>query len=314
MEIGLVVDAACDLPPAFMAERGVEVLPIDIRLGERHVQDLRDPEQTEAFYRERLDRRTELHAQSQALEPEQIEAALLARWASRYDHLVCMTITSARSPIYAHTTRAVLAAGTRARDRRRAEGLPLRWGATVINSRSMFAGQAVLAWEAVRLREAGATPAELELRLRSLADSIHAYLVADDLYFVLHRAARKGERSVNWASYALGNLLDVKPILHCHRDNTGPVAKARGFEAGVRRVFDNVLAEARRGLDVPCVCVSYAGALDRLERIPGFAAFRAELEAAGNTVLLSQMSITGAVNVGVGSLCVALAALQHRFS
>lgn len=178
----------------------------------------------------------------------------------------------------------------------------------------MFAGQAVLAWEAVRLREAGATLTELELRLRSLADSIHAYLAADDLYFVLHRAARKGERSVNWASYALGNLLNVKPILDCHRKNTGPVAKAHGFEAGVRRVFDNVLAEARRGLDVPCVCISYAGALDRLEQMAGFAAFRAELEAAGNTVLVSQMSTTGAVNVGADSLCVAFAALQHRFS
>lgn len=314
MEIGLVVDAACDLPPAFLAERGVEVLPIGIRLGERQLQDVRDPERTAAFYRERLDRRTELHAQSHPLDPTEVEATLLERWATRYDHLVCMTITSARSPIYAHATRAALTVGTRAREKRRAEGLPLRWGATVINSRSMFAGQAVLAWEAVRLREAGATLGELELRLRALAERIHTYLVADDLYFVLHRAARKGDRSVNWASYALGNLLDVKPILHCHRDTTGPVAKARGFDAGVRRVFDNVLAEAGRGLEVPCVCVSYAGALDRLEQMPGFAAFRAELEAAGHTVLVSQMSKTGAVNVGVGSLCVAFAAAQHRFS
>lgn len=314
MDIGLVVDAACDLPPDFFGEGGVEVLPIGIRLGEHELQDVRDPVRTAAFYRGRLDRRTELYAQTHALEPAEVENMLLERWVTRYDHLVCMTINSARSPIYAHATRAALTVGTRAREKRREAGLPLRWGATVINSRSMFAGQAVLAWEAVRLREAGTALEELELRLRALAERIHAYLVADDLYFILHRAARKGERSVNWASYALGNLLDVKPILHCHRDTTGPVAKARGFEAGVRRVFDNVLAQSRRGLEVPCVCVSYAGAVDRVEQIPGFAAFRAELEAAGHTVLVSQMSKTGAVNVGVGSFCVAFAAAQHRFS
>ncbi|THF62918.1 DegV family EDD domain-containing protein [Pseudothauera nasutitermitis] len=314
MEIGLVVDAACDLPPAFLAEQGVEVLPIGIRLGERQMEDVRDPERTAAFYRERLDRRTELHAQSRPLEPAEIEAVVLERWATRYDHLVCMTITASRSPIYAHATRAALTVGTRAREVRRAAGLPLRWGATVVNSRSMFAGQGVLAWEAARLRAAGSGLGELEQRLLGLAEHIHAYLVADDLYFILHRAARKGERSVNWASYALGNLLDVKPILHCHRDSTEPVAKARGFEAGARRLFDNVLAQCTAGLEVPCVCLSYAGDLARLERLEGYAGFRAALQTQGVALLVSQMSKTGAINVGIGSLCVAFAAARHRFS
>lgn len=314
MEIGLVVDAACDLPPAFLAEHGVEVLPIGIRLGERLLEDVRDPERTAAFYRERPDRRTELHAESRPLDAVGIETAILERWATRYDHLLCMTITAGRSPIYAHATRAVLTVGTRAREARRAAGLPLRWGATVVNSRSMFAGQGVLAWEAARLRAAGVSLGELELRLRSLAEHIHTYLVADDLYFVLHRAARKGDRSVNWASYALGNLLDVKPILHCHRDTTGPVAKARGFEAGARRLFDNLLAQCAVGLELPCVCLSYAGDLARLERLGGFAEFRAALQTQGVTLLVSQMSKTGAINVGVGSLSVAFAATRHQFS
>jgi DegV family protein with EDD domain len=314
MNIGLVVDAACDLPPAFLAEQGVEVLPIGIRLGERSFDDMRDPARTAAFYRERPDRRAELHAESRPLDAAGVEGAILARWATRYDHLICMTITASRSPIYAHTTRAVLTVGTRAREARRAAGLPLSWGATVVNSRSMFAGQGVLAWEAVRLRAAGIDPADLALRLRSLAEHIHTYLVADDLYFVLHRAARKGDRSVNLASYALGSLLAVKPILHCHRDVTGPVAKVRGFETAARRLFDNLLAQCATGLDVPCICLSYAGDLAQLERLGGYAEFRAALQTQGVTLLVSQMSKTGAINVGLGSLCVAFAAARHRFS
>lgn len=315
MHIGLVVDAACDLPQAFLEEKGIEVLPIQIRLGEQLLHDRRDPMVMKSFYREAPDRKADHYAETHPLELEELEQIVLDKWAPQYDHVVCMTIAASRSQIFSRTMKAALSAGKRTRDVRRDLGLSTHWGASVLNSRSMFAGQGVLAWEAARLRDQGASLAELESRLRSLADELHAYLVADDLYYVLHRAAKKGDTSVNWGAYAVGKLFDVKPILHCHRDETGPVAKARGFEAGFRRLLDNALQEIEAGgLSVPCVCVSYGGDIRRLESMPAYALFRARAEAAGVTVLMSQMSKTGAVNVGTGAACVGFASAAHQFS
>ncbi|WP_323001223.1 DegV family protein [Denitromonas sp.] len=311
MKIGLVVDAACDLPGTFLADKAIHVLPIGLRVGERHLVDTRDPVATTAFYRERQDKRAELHAESAPLSAAEIEALFLERWVTEYDHLVCMTITSGRSAIYAHATQAALTAGRGARDLRRAAGLNLSWGATVINTRTLFAGQGVLAYEAARLRDA-ATPLEsMSARLTQVADALHAFMVADDLYYIMRRAAKKGDHSVNWAAYAVGSMLNVKPVLHAHRDDTGPIDKVRGFDSGVKSLFARATRQIGQGLDVPCICVSYGGPVDRVQAMPGFADMKQTARAAGVEVLVSHMSQTAAINVGAGALCVAFAAHGH---
>lgn len=315
MRIGLIVDAACDLPQAFLEEKDIEILPIQIRIGDRLIHDSREPIAMKRFYREVPDRKADHFAESHPLEANELEQIVLDKWARRYDHVVCMTIAASRSQIFSSTMKAALSAGKRSRTVRSDLGLPSHWGASVLNSRSMFAGQGVLAWEAVRLRDEGVPLAEMEERLRKVADQLHAYLVADDLYYLLHRAAKKGDTSVNWGAYAVGKLFDVKPILHCHCDETGPVAKVRGFEAGFKRLLDNALREIEgNGLSVPCVCISYGGDVLRLETMPAFVGFRERVKAAGVTLLISQMSKTGAVNVGAGAACVGFASAGHRFS
>ena len=312
MRIGLVVDAACDLPGAFFAEQGIHVLPIGLRVGEDHLVDTRDPDATTAFYRQRQDKRAELHAESAPLTPAEIESLFLARWVTEYDHLVCMTITSGRSGIFANATQAALTAGRSARALRREAGLNAAWGATVINSRSLFAGQGVLAFEAARLRNAGTPLEAFSPRLTTVADNVHAFMVADDLYYIMRRAAKKGDHSVNWAAYAIGSMLDVKPILHAHQDETGPVDKVRGFEKGAEALFARAEQQIRIGLDVPCVCISYGGSVDRVAKMPGYDALCRTAEANGVEVLVAHMSKTAAINVGARALCVAFAAQGHR--
>lgn len=312
MRIGLVVDAACDLPGDFLRDKGIHVLPIGLRVGDRQLVDTRDPAATTAFYRERQDKRAELHAESVPLSAAEIEALFLDQWVTTYDHLVCLTITSGRSPIFAHATQAALTAGRSARERRRAAGLNLGWGATVINTRTLFAGQGVLAYEAARLREAGTPLETMHPRLAQVADGLHAFMVADDLYYIMRRAAKKGDHSVNWAAYAVGSMLNVKPVLYAHRDDTAPVDKVRGFENGVKSLFARAARQIRRGLDVPCVCVSYGGPVDRVGAMPGFEELKTAAGQVGVELLVSHMSQTAAINVGAGALCVAFAAHGHE--
>ena len=42
MRIGIVVDSACDLPPAWLEAHNVKLLPVTVRIGDTRFVDLRD--------------------------------------------------------------------------------------------------------------------------------------------------------------------------------------------------------------------------------------------------------------------------------
>jgi len=308
MRIGIVVDSCCDLPKSFIDEHRIVVMPITLRIGELLIEDRRDPEETQVFYAKHLDRKSEDFAESIPYSVQQIETLFLERLVLDYDYVFCLTITSGRSAIYDHAMQASRTILTKYRDIRRAAGVPDRFGLAVLSSRNMFAGQGVQAAEAVRLIRAGSAPSEIGARLRKLVELTHTYLVPADLFHIYKRASKKGEKSIGWGSYALGSMLDVKPILHCHQDQTGPVDKVRGFDAGVERLFTRAVERIRRGLEVPHVCISYGGPLDAVRGLAGYAAFERAAHEAEVSLLLSPMSKTAAVNVGPGAVTLAFAA------
>lgn len=308
MRIGVLVDSACDLPKSFIEEHGIVVMPITLRIGETLVEDRRDPAETHAFYATHLDRKTEDFAESIPYSAEQIERLFLDRLVLDYDYVFCLTITSGRSPIYDNAMRASRAILSKYKQVRRAAGVPERFGLAVLSSRNIFTGQAVQAAEAVRLIRQGGAPSEIGARLRHLIERTHSYLVPADLFHIYRRASKKGDKSIGWTSYALGSVFDMKPILHCNQDKTGPLAKVRGFACGVEKLFASAASHIHEGLDVPYVCISYGGALERVPAMPGYAGLQAAAAAHGVTVLLAPMSKTAAVNVGAGAVSLAFVA------
>lgn len=311
--IGLVVDSACDLPRDFIDANDIVVMPITVRIGDATIEDNRDPDITRLFYRRHFDKRSDDFAESIPYSSDQIEALFLDRLVLDYDHVFCLTITGARSPIYEHAQQAASRILARSKGRRAASGISTPFGIYVLSSRNMFTGQGVLAAEAVRLIRAGLAPAEIGMRLHALTEQIHTYLVPADLFHIYKRASKKGDKSLSWGAYTVGQMLDMKPILRCHLDQTGPVAKVRGFEAGVERLFANAERQLRAGLKTPHVCISYGGEPETVETLPGFAALRATAKQQGVSLLVSMMSKTAAINVGPGAVSLALGATGHEF-
>lgn len=103
-------------------------------------------------------------------------------------------------------------------------------------------------------------------------------------------------------------MLDIKPVLHCNRGATAPVAKIKGFEPAVEKLFAFTIRRIEAGLMTPTVCLSYGGALEEMRALPGYAALHAACAANHIELYESVMSLTGMVNVGKGSLVVAFAA------
>ena len=313
MRIGIVVDSACDLPQDYIARNNIVLLPISVRIGDAVLADHRDEEATLSFLH--------AHVAAHGAEAEtipfsvaQIRELFLSRLVIDFDHVFCMTITKTRSPIHEHALQASFAILNDYKPIRQAAGHTSPFALRVIDTQNLFAAQAVTAVEAVRLRAAGASVQAIRERLEELAGNVHGYMITRDLYYMRARARSKGDRSVGLLSAALGTALDIKPVLHGYRGDTAPVAKIKGFDAAVQKLFEFVGKRVAAGLMTPTLCLSYGGELSELRALPGYTALREICETHAVEVLESVMSLTGMVNVGKGAITLGFADAPHTFA
>jgi DegV family protein with EDD domain len=304
MRIGVVADATCDLPAEFYREHAVGVLPIGIRLGDEVWIDERDPDATLKFYAEQLATRG-LDAETQPFSAEQIRARFLERIVLDYDYVFCITVTSTRSPIFENATKASFAILNDYKNVRAAVGVTGPFALRVVDSRNMFCGSGVLVAEAAKMAKAGAAPNEVRKRLDELREHICGYMVPGDLYYIRSRGVKKGENSVGLVSYAIGSMLDLKPVILCYRGETEAVAKIRSYERAVEKLFAHVTQQIVEGITTSHVCLSYGGDPQAVAALPGYAAFAAAAQEHGIEVLSSIMSATAAVNAGGQCLAIA---------
>ena len=312
MRIGIVVDSACDLPEPFIRENNIIVLPISVRIGDAVRTDYRDEATTLAF----LESHVAEHgsgAETTALSADEVRQLFLDTLIIDYDQVFCLTLTKNRSPLYANVVQASYDILRDYKPIRQAAGHPSPFALRVLDTQNLFAAQAVMAVEAVRLRQDNATLQQMRGTLEDLSNYLHGYMVPRDLYYLRARARHKGDRSVNFMSAALGTALDIKPILHAHRGDTEPVAKVKGFEQAVKALFDFTAKRVIAGLKTPVVCLSHGGALSEMRALPGYRGLRDICEHYNVTLLESVMSLTGMVNVGKGAVVVGFADKPHTF-
>ena len=312
MRIGLVVDSACDLPGDYLERNGITILPITVRIGEAMLADHRNEQATLEFLHAQIAERG-AEAETMPFTVQQIQDLFLKQLVIDYDYVFCMTITKTRSPIFDNAMQASFAILNEYKPVRSAAGHDTPFALRVIDSQNLFAAQGILPVEAVRLRDAGEGAPKIRARLEHLALHTHGYMVPRDLYYLRARGRKKGDRSVGLLSAALGTALDIKPILHANRGETGPVGKVKGFEPAVQKVLDFAGQRVRAGLLTPTLCLSYGGELEELRALPGYDALRATCAEHNVEVFESVMSLTGMVNVGKGALVVGFAAEPHRF-
>ena len=312
MRIGLVVDSACDLPLDYLKQHDVTVLPITVRIGEAVLADHRDEQATLEFLHAHVAERG-AEAETMPFTVQQIRDLFLQRLVIDYDYVFCMTITRSRSPIFDNAQQASFAILNDYKSVRAAAGNTTPFALRVIDTQNLFSAQGITAVEAVRLRDAGEGAPKIRARLENLALHTQGYLVPRDLYYLRARARKKNDRSVSLLSAALGSALDIKPVLHCNRGETGPVAKIKGFDNAVQRTLAFATQRVRAGLLTPTLCLSYGGELDAMRALPGYEDLRAACASQNVELFESVMSVTGMVNVGKGALVVGFAAEAHKF-
>lgn len=312
MRFGLTVDSACDLPWWFLEENNIFILPISVNVNGQLIEDNRDPQQTLSFYRSGLLSKGH-DVESIPYSTEQIRMLFLDQVVVNYDFAFIQTITKSRSPIYENAYQAMHRILGDYRQRRETAGVSGPFSMRVVDTRTLFTGQGVIAAETMRMIKAQTPRNELRARVEALTKNTYGYAVVPDVYYVRERGRKKGDSSVSFVGALLGKALDIAPILCGHDGDTFPVAKVRGFEAAVQRLFAYAEERIRQGLLSPYVCVSYAGEEDMISQLPGFDRLAKVAQEHAIELLTSMMSTTGGGNIGPGAVSLALIAEPHDF-
>lgn len=305
MRTGVVIDSACDLPQSYIQSHGIQIMPINLHFGYDIFKDVRDPEATQAFYRKYLAEKT-LDAETAPFSAEQIRAMFLDDLVLKYDRVLVITVTQARSAIFANATEASFTILKQYRERRQKAGLSGSFYLNVLDSKNMFAGQGVLVHEAIRLlEEENLSFGALRNAVEQLSQQVYGYVVPEDLFYLRYRASKKGEKSIGLLGYHFGTLLDIKPILRFHQGETHVMGKERGFDRALINMFEIVRNAIDQGLATRIINASYAGDPELIRRKRAFVDFEHYANAHGIEVLLSVMSTTAGINVGPGAFTMA---------
>ncbi|KAF1054046.1 MAG: DegV domain-containing protein [Stenotrophomonas maltophilia] len=319
MRIGLVVDATCDLPPEFLAANNIRVLPIGIRVGERRIIDDRNPETTLRFYAHDLPKVAPEDG-SQPLTASETHAWFLENLVTDFDYVICLTVSSARSPIFDNATQASFSLLQTYKERRSAAGISGPFALRVIDSHTVFAGLAVLAAEGTRLLAADTHPNAVRTRLEQLSQQMNTFLVASDLGHIRRRGFQKGDRSsigdrLRGAFLGIGSMLDMKPVLSLVQGEDKPVSVSPNYEKSAERLMNFARARVEAGeLLAPILSMSYAGDPSALRDLPGFAALESACLDRGIAVHLGMLSPVGGINLGSGAMSLSFAAEPKPFA
>ena len=305
MRIGLVVDATCDMPSNVLEKYGIVILPIGIKIGDTVFADTRDEQSALTFIESDISERG-VDAETNSFTVDQIRDLFLKQLVIDYDYVFCLTVMKSRSPIFNNATQASFVILSDYKPIRTAAGHNTPFSLRVIDTQNLFAAQGVTMIEAAQMIAAGEQPPKIRARIEQLVPNTQGYLIVRDLHYMRARTRKKGEASVSLFSASLGSMLDIKPILHGNRGETGPVGKVRGFDNAARKLF--VVDRVRSGLLSPNVCMSYGGHLEELRALPGYSSLRDICLSQGVTLHESTMSLTGMVNLGKGALTIGFAA------
>jgi len=313
MRIGLVVDSPCDLSLDYLQQNQITVLPTNVRIGNAVIDDHRNADATLQFLHSHLAERG-WEAETTPFSVQQIRELFLSRLVIDYDYVFCLTISKTRSGIYENAQQASFAILNEYKAVRAAAGNHTPFALRVIDTQNLFAAQGVLPVEAVRLREGGEGAPKIRARLEQLALNTQGFLIPRDLNYMRARTRIRGDRSVSFLAATLGTALDIKPILHCNRGETGPVGKVKSFDGAAQKLFEHAIRRIEHGdLQTPTVCVSYGGELDELRSLPGHDWLREACMAYNIELFESVMSLTGMVNIGKGAVALGFAAETAKF-
>ncbi|MBO5127038.1 MAG: DegV family protein [Clostridia bacterium] len=236
MSVKIIVDSASDIKVTFAQQQNLGFAPLRTILAGTEYRDGIDILPDEFF--EKLEANKEVARTSQVNVSE--FAAMYEEAVNAGDDVIVITISSGLSGTYQS---AVIAAAD----------YPGR--VYVIDSLSATAGEQVLIEQAIRLRDAGKSAADIFAELDEMRKKARLFVRLETLEYL-----KRGGR-ISKTSAAVGGFLNIKPILTLNGEGKlETVGKARGINMSHKMLNDSIRSCGGIDFTKPVV-ITYAGDL-----------------------------------------------------
>lgn len=303
MKIGFLTDATCDLPAQILRKYDIHVLPIRITCEHRVIMD---DKKAEAYQRVVDLLRRDLPISSAPCEIDEIKNYFIDLLTTHdYEYLICIMPMQSRSESYLKTLEGSIAARSEIRKIRLEKGWKPNFEIEVIDSSQISTGLGLVVLNTVKTYEKENNYEDTIETANKLAKFTQTYVLPNNLEHLYKQGTVKGDKSVSLAAYLLGTALDMKPIIFVNDNHSEPLARVKGYENGINQIFEMLMKHIYYNTIMgKTINISYGNTLKALKKYPKFQEFENLAKSHDVTVLLSNMSATLNVNVGLNTLSV----------
>ena len=276
----ILVDSSCDLPPEYIEEHGIDILPMLFTLDDKEYPDGAWKDITPKEFYEAL--KNGGVAKTTQINPEEW-VAVFTKYAERGEDLICLVLSSGLSGSAGN-------AGLAANDVN--ERFPSS-KIYAIDSLSATGGHGVLTDLAVQKRTEGKTAGETAEFLENIKHSIFAFFTVDDLNF-LHRGGRLSKLSA-----VAGSLLGVKPMLNISPEGTLQLKeKVRKRKAALELLVTQLNRCLKPGSDIGTYAITHCDCEEDAHKLAGMINDQYK---SGRTMIIAMSPIIGA-HTGPGAI------------
>jgi fatty acid-binding protein DegV len=183
-----------------------------------------------------------------------------------------------------------------------------------MDSRTVFAGQGLMALETLRRMTATRDPVQVRRDMDKISTQIHTYILPKDPLVALERSRDRGENSVGWTQAFIASALHIHPIICNVNDSSHMATKVFGFKKAAQTLFSHAQKRIELGLTCPFVTINYVGKLETLKTLPGYKDLEHTAKAHQVKIIPSMASAAGGIYTSVGSITLALATAEHDWA
>ncbi len=305
-KVALVVDSVCALPPQFMRDFHIFRVPIQACIDGDWFEDPCDDQESLRLFRSgQLSRKHKV-----TTEAPSVEAFRDLLWElidQGYEYIWIQTLNRLQGLTYDNANQAASDVALHLKP-------PRKTYIRVMDSRTVFAGQALLAAEAVRRLQSDEDPVRMRRELDYMSSFVHTFVAPREPLVALERSRTRGERAVKWTQALVANTLGIHPILCIVNDHSYQADKIRGFNKAATGIFNHIRTRVETThLLAPIVTVQYSGSLPELRELPGYSELEAACKARGVQLIPCVAGLAGGIYGSVGSLMAAIATEPHEW-
>lgn len=304
--VRLLLDATCDIPAALVKESQSRIAPIQVLHGEDWRLAAREPGLIQTL----------LSLPDEARPCRMPDSAVLKALFEddlifKADRVLGMTQGSGFAPMHQQLSDSYFGILNEYRAIRQDRGVGGSFSARIIDTRSLAAGQGLLAWHALELIRIDTPFKDLRGILDKLATRVRCWIVTEQPRTLFSPWVEGGPPLVQGGGARIASWRGKCPLVKLH-DNASEVPMwERDYPAAIEAVIGRAIAAINSGLNMPFVAVSFAGDPTELKENKAFKRLRARAREQDVELMLSMMSAPLGVALGNGALSIAWAADEH---